>query len=82
MTKIIIYAFIVLNFLLSLPCIAGENTKGLKAKGLFSHQTKYRRRIAICVGINKYSAFKGKGKHCSDLKTAVLDAKRMAALIS
>jgi tetratricopeptide (TPR) repeat protein len=78
--KKIIYTYIALSFLISIPCIATEETKGLKAKGLFSHKTKYRRRVAICVGINKYSEFKGEGKHCSDLKSAVGDAKKMAAL--
>jgi tetratricopeptide (TPR) repeat protein len=67
-------------FVLFLTLDASALTKGLKAKGLSSQHTKYRRRVAICVGIDKYSEFKAEGKHCSDLKSAVGDAKKMAAL--
>ncbi len=80
MVKKIVYTYLVLNFLVSLSCLAEKKTKGLKATLHSSKQVKYRRRVAICVAIGKYSEYKAEGKHCGDLKGTVGDANKMAEL--
>jgi len=67
-----------LLFVLFLTLDVSAATKGIKAVRVFSPQFKYRRKVAICIGIDKYSEFKAEGKHCSDLKSAVSDAQKMA----